>query len=261
MPEELKIQPENIESNFVPIDLIPLNIVPSGGGSILNGGYLQSPNYVVGVSGWKIDANGDAELRSGKFAGTLYAPSGYLGHIVLCPVCYGYIRAGQTDYNTGTGFWLGLDSAGVSKFSIGDASANYLTWDGTTLAVGGNIITTFKVGNCVVNSNDAEAVTVSETYTKVKETQLGKGGNLRIKFNLKSPNGGGATAKIYKNGEAVGTERHTHSETYVNYSEDITGWAIGDLVQIYGKQEGGTFSLNNFRIYVNITDVMVNTLT
>lgn len=47
------------------------------------------------------------------------------------------IRAGQSDYNTGTGFWLGLDS-GVAKLSLGDGTPqNSLTWDGVELRVKG----------------------------------------------------------------------------------------------------------------------------
>lgn len=46
----------------------------------------------------------------------------------------GYVRQGQTAYNTGTGFWLG-DVSGTPKFSIGNPSGNSMTWDGTTLTV------------------------------------------------------------------------------------------------------------------------------
>jgi len=46
----------------------------------------------------------------------------------------GYVRGGQTAYDTGTGFFLGY-SGGVYKFSIGDASGYKLTWDGTSLIV------------------------------------------------------------------------------------------------------------------------------
>ena len=42
----------------------------------------------------------------------------------------GTIASGQTDYNTGTGFWLGDDS-GTPKFSIGKAGESGFTWDGT----------------------------------------------------------------------------------------------------------------------------------
>lgn len=53
----------------------------------------------------------------------------------------GHIKGGQTAYNTGTGFFLGY-STDKYKFSIGDATTNYVTWDGTTLAIGGTITAT-----------------------------------------------------------------------------------------------------------------------
>jgi hypothetical protein len=51
----------------------------------------------------------------------------------------GFIRGGQTAYNTGNGFWVGYDSAQY-KLSIGNGGANALTWDGTTLKVIGEVI-------------------------------------------------------------------------------------------------------------------------
>ena len=51
----------------------------------------------------------------------------------------GYIKGGQTDYNTGTGFFLGYHDSAY-KFSIGNSASNYVTFDGAgTLAVGGTI--------------------------------------------------------------------------------------------------------------------------
>lgn len=52
----------------------------------------------------------------------------------------GYVRQGQTAYNTGTGFWLG-DVSGTPKFSIGNPSGNYMTWDGSSLVINGNTAT------------------------------------------------------------------------------------------------------------------------
>jgi len=49
----------------------------------------------------------------------------------------GSIKGGQTGYDTGTGFFLGYDSA--YKFSIGNSSGSKLTFDGTNLSVTGNI--------------------------------------------------------------------------------------------------------------------------
>jgi len=48
----------------------------------------------------------------------------------------GYIRGGQTGYNTGTGFFLGY-SGSAYKFSIGNPSTSALTWDGSVLNVQG----------------------------------------------------------------------------------------------------------------------------
>jgi hypothetical protein len=64
----------------------------------------------------------------------------------------GYIRSGQTDYATGTGFFLGING-GASKFSIG-SSTQYLRWDGSSLLVGGSII-----GN---GNIQAQAITVDK---------------------------------------------------------------------------------------------------
>lgn len=49
------------------------------------------------------------------------------------------IRSGQTDYNTGTGWWLGVASS-TPKFSIGNGTTKAFTYDGTDIAfVGGSV--------------------------------------------------------------------------------------------------------------------------
>lgn len=64
----------------------------------------------------------------------------------------GYIRGGQTGYDTGIGFFLGY-SGGAYKFSIGNASGNRLTWDGSSLVVKGTVA-------------DVQTFTSSGTWTK-----------------------------------------------------------------------------------------------
>lgn len=49
----------------------------------------------------------------------------------------GFIRGGQTSYNTGTGFWLGY-SGGAYKFSLGNATRG-MYWDGTDLTLAGSL--------------------------------------------------------------------------------------------------------------------------
>lgn len=63
------------------------------------------------------------------------------------------IRGGQTDYNTGIGYFLGL-SAGDYKLSIGDPSGNYLTWDGDYLRIKGS----FDVGTGGLINNSVYTV-------------------------------------------------------------------------------------------------------
>ena len=67
----------------------------------------------------------------------------------------GFIRGGQTDYNTGTGFFLGR-SGGAYKFSIGDGSTKGITWDGSTLTIGGNaVIGASTIATIASNANAA----------------------------------------------------------------------------------------------------------
>ncbi|HEY0063155.1 MAG TPA: hypothetical protein VGC21_13620 [Telluria sp.] len=56
----------------------------------------------------------------------------------------GYLRSGQTAYNTGTGFWLG-SVAGVPQFSIGNPSGAHMRWDGSNLYIQGETKATFSV--------------------------------------------------------------------------------------------------------------------
>jgi hypothetical protein len=57
----------------------------------------------------------------------------------------GFIKAGQSAYDTGSGFWLGYDSTAY-KFSIGDGSGSGLTWDGSNLTISGSAVYNFAVG-------------------------------------------------------------------------------------------------------------------
>ena len=51
------------QPNASAVAVDPANIVPAAGGSILKDGFVQSPNYVKGIAGWKIDAAGNAEFK------------------------------------------------------------------------------------------------------------------------------------------------------------------------------------------------------
>lgn len=61
--------------------------------------------------------------------------------------------AGMTDYDDGTGFWLGHDGS-TPKFSIGNSGGSKLTWDGSNLTL---------VGNLVVPSSEVKSFTPTWT--------------------------------------------------------------------------------------------------
>lgn len=64
----------------------------------------------------------------------------------------GFIRGGQTAYNTGVGFFLGYSSSAY-KFSIGDPSGKSLLWDGSNLVLNGSIVGTSNVvANAITNT-------------------------------------------------------------------------------------------------------------
>lgn len=80
--------------------------------------------------------------------GTINAIGGYIGASTALPIesggfntgTTGHIRGGQTAYSTGTGYFLGYESAAY-KFSIGDGGTTYyMEWDGATLTVNGSNI-------------------------------------------------------------------------------------------------------------------------
>ena len=101
-------------------------------GAIGVGSYIQSTAFTAGSAGWKINADGTAELANAVVRGGVYATYGSIGGITIASNA---VRAGQTAYDTGTGFYLGSNGT----FSIGNSAGAKLTWNGTTLGVVGDI--------------------------------------------------------------------------------------------------------------------------
>ena len=74
------------------------------------------------------------------------------GSIVLTTA--GKFMAGQTDYDTGVGWYLDYN-AGTPRFSLGNSGGNKLTWNGTTLAITGSVTaTTGTIGGWVIGATD-----------------------------------------------------------------------------------------------------------
>jgi hypothetical protein len=69
----------------------------------------------------------------------------------------GVINSAQTEFDTGTGFFLGNDE-GVAKFSIGDSDGDKVTWDGSSLNITGG----FTVSS-ISTSESGRRVELSDT--------------------------------------------------------------------------------------------------
>ena len=109
------------------------------------------------------------------------------------------------------------------------------------------------VSNTLIISSDGERSHNTQVYAKLKEIRIGLSGTYRIKFGLKEVSTGayGGYGKIYRNGAAVGTQQTGGDEHYATQSEDIAGWSVGDLCQVYVRTmaASGTVYVNNFRVY------------
>tara|TARA_B110001454_G_scaffold200330_1_gene205843 strand:- start:2104 stop:5868 length:3765 start_codon:yes stop_codon:yes gene_type:complete len=103
--------------------------------------YIQSPDYVTGDTGWRIEGDGNAEFSEATIRGVIYANTGRIGGTNGWTIASGVIQKG-----TGSGtFILGVDDgSGVPFMRLGlktsFASANSGVWLDTSLgmAIGSN---------------------------------------------------------------------------------------------------------------------------
>jgi hypothetical protein len=139
----------------------------------------------------------------------------------------GNIKGGQTDYNTGTGFFLGYHGTapnGAYKFSIGNASTKGITWDGSTLSIGGDVN---------IGANLASSLTTS--------TALTNGLSGKISTGAAATDVNNNTTNISGNKIRTGAiASNNHSGTADGSGFSTEGMSI-DL-------SGGGISAKNFRI-------------
>lgn len=100
--------------------------------------------------------------------------------------------------------------------------------------------TAYTAGDYLVQRANFSVIVTGVTPTKTHEFYLQRSGTLRIKFNIGVNSGGTAQGRIYRNGSAVGTARSGDG----TYSEDISGWSVGDLCQLYLSNNAGGQTTN-----------------
>ena len=161
--------------------------------------------------------------------------------------------------NGGTG--EALVDPGADRIGFWDDSEDEFTWltPGTGLVID---TTTLSVDDSNDYENgtsytDATAVTERSTgltsYTKLKEfSPLTRSGNITIAWDQKSGNVGTRMyTKVYVNNVAVSGEKTNISTTYLPRSEEDLVVEAGDVIQIYGKEDGiggGSCYVQNVKI-------------
>lgn len=158
----------------------------------------------------------------------------------------GSIKGGQTDYNTGTGWFLGY-SSGAYKFSIGSPAGNRLTWDGSSLIVGGTVDYTSENGSIPELKDDTTHSTTETSWTKIREFYIARSGVVNCYYSIHQNSGGTGYFRIYVNGVATGVQRTTSSTTKTYYSESISV-NQGDLLQVYAYVTSGVALCNDFQL-------------
>lgn len=165
------------------------------------------------------------------------------------------IKAGQSAYNTGTGFWLGMDS-GTPKFSLGNVAAGkYITWDGTDLKV---------VGGVEISSIDIPDATTANSFHTDSSGNSWWGSNVADGHALakaKILNTGAATFKSISIGGS-NTQYNIGDSGVNNFGDGYHGaWStVGNMTLLADQyytdltvNNGHTINPNGWRIFCSGT--------
>ena len=225
--------------------------------------------YIANLDGAKITATSiTADKLSVTYLSSVTSQTG-----ALEVDSTGSIRGGQKAFNTGAGFWLGYD-AGVYKFSFGNASGEYLYWDGNNLFASGQIFPkpwepgtfyTVDAGASVSRSSSAtDGLVVTKVYEWACATRYGTV-RMTIPWSVANTGSGGNMyiyLRKYKNGsllddaQVYGGAQSNQSGTHY-YDVQVSP---GDVLMVEMAQSlvlgSGTITMtangsiqNNFRIY------------
>ncbi len=124
--------------------------------------------------------------------------------------------------------------------------------------------TKYDVSDNLLASDDSEVSNNNAVYTLEKEFNVPNEifedeSDFRIKFDMKSSTGGLVYGRIYRSGVFVGATQMSSSTSYATYSQDITSWSAGELMQLYthSLDTGRSVYVQNFRVYGDIAHINV----
>lgn len=122
-------------------------------------GLFRSPNGPATILGQSIKPKAiTAGLINVSSLESMNAKTGSLsvtGDITMTAA--GSFSAGQSDYDTGVGWWLDMTGA-TPRFSLGNSGGSKIVWNGTTLAITGTITATGgTIGGWTITGDDLTA--------------------------------------------------------------------------------------------------------
>lgn len=118
----------------------------AAGSTIPNGSITNEKIAALSIDTGKLQAGAVTAQKMSVVA--LAAITANLGAVTAGSVTLdnqGFIRGGQTAYNTGTGFYLGY-SGSTYKFSLGNSTQG-ITWDGSSLEIKGTVAGALNIAN------------------------------------------------------------------------------------------------------------------
>lgn len=109
----------------------------------------------------------------------------------------------------------------------------------------------YALSEDVLFAHDAEVSINAQTYTKVKEINVGYfKGTIRTAFKLKAGTAGHwVVGRVYRNGVGLGSECGMDTTDYYEYKQDFE-FAVNDLLQLYvlNSDVGYPMFVKDFRI-------------
>ena len=178
--------------------------------------------------------NAQNQAQTGLIAGTTITGGG----ITLSSG--GNIKGGQTAFNTGTGFFLGYES-GQYVFSIGNASSKGITWNGSTLAIGGDVqigstlASTVESGAALGATSNQDSTSTIRSGTTSTDVGLGNVQNLNAQNQAQTGliagttiTGGGITLSSGGNIKGGQSAFDTGTGFFLGYESSAYKFSIGN---------------------------------
>ena len=197
--------------------------------------------------------SGALSAATGSFAGSLSAATGTFGAVTanssVTVGTTGYIAGGQSGFNTGTGFFLGY--SGGYKFSVGNPSGGYMTWDGSNLYVAGGIMDnrSYTAGSIPIAADPTTGSVGAGTAGVVlcKEIYVANPGTLTFTCDFQNTAVSGTSAcYFYKDGVAIGTVMNiTGGAGWTTSTQNIAFASAGKL-QVYLTRGGSNQYCKSF---------------